>query len=548
MKRTILLFTMGLLCLTITSLQLNAQAPEWQWAKSAGDNGYDYGTSVGVDFAANSYIIGYYAGTIVFDENHSFTSSGSSDIFIAKYDWSGAFLWAQSFGGSDGDFSTGISVDYYGNFMIAGYFKSATFTIGNTTLTNAGGNTNDAFVARFDRDGNLMWAESVGGTGDDRALALVSTDFGICYLTGYFVSPVITFGDFQLVNTGATDIFITRLEPDGSPSWAFSAAGTSFDYPRAITVDRSDNCYIAGDFNSGTLAFGPIILDKNSNNDIFLAKLNSSGVPLWAVQAGVNSDNSATAVTVDTLENVYIAGSFKSTTLNFGTITLTNSGFIDIFLAKYNAGGVPVWAMASGGSEEDAARSLTIDRFQDVYMTGYYKSASINIGENTLSNVSPGTADLFVTEITSDQEILWTRSAGGTGDEVPYYIDLDANFNFIITGYFSSPTLSFGSNTLTCNGSTDAFLTKSNNILHTGILEPGSVNISVYPNPASESVIVSHPEGAVIEVCDLQGKILKEFLSTSEESKIEIGSLNKGVYFVKIITDKGFAVSKFVKQ
>jgi hypothetical protein len=547
-KSTLLLAALSIMFFTTISLQLNAQPPEWVWAKSAGSNSFDYGMSVANDGLGNTFVTGQFSGNMSFDPNHSVSSAGSADIYLVKYDQYGNVSWAESFGGSEGDYANAIAVDFFGNITIAGYFKSSSLVFGSTTLTNAGGNTHDIYIARFDANGINMWAKSAGGTGDDRAHAVVTDESGYTTLTGYFVSSTITFGAFPLVNTGAGDIFVTRYEPDGSVTWAASAIGTGFDYPRAIALDRSGNCYISGDFNSGSLTFGPFVLTKNSNNDIFVTKLSSEGVPLWAAQAGENGDNSALAVAVDTLENVYIAGSFKSSPLNFGTISLTNSGFIDIFLAKFNSSGVPVWAIAAGGTEEDAARALTVDKSQDVYLTGYFKSPEISFGTTTLTNVSTGTSDLFVTEFTPDGQVFWTKSVGGTSDDVPYSIAVDEGYNFSIAGYFGSPTLSFGSTTLTCNGTVDMFVAKSNNLIPSGINEPGSFGITVFPNPSAGSITITHPRNATVEIWNVKGQVVVSQNTAGEKSNIAIGNLSDGIYFIKVTTREGFTMSKLLKQ
>ena len=141
---------------------LGAQTPEWQWAVSVGGSGYAEGESIAADSQGNQYVTGYYYRTVSFG-SHSLTASEIyfKDIFVAKLDSDGNWLWAASAGGVEEDYGNSICVDGAGNAYVTGCFEG-TVTFGSQTLISNG--QPDLFIAKLDHDGNWLWAVSVGGT------------------------------------------------------------------------------------------------------------------------------------------------------------------------------------------------------------------------------------------------------------------------------------------------------------------------------------------------------------------------------------------------
>ncbi len=114
-----------------------------------------------MDSAGNSHVTGLFFGTATFGTTR-LTSKGKYDIFVAKVDPYGKFLWVISMGGSSWDTGYSISVDGAGNSHVTGNF-SGTATFGPATLTSNG--TTDIFVARVGPTGKLVWVTSAGGEG-----------------------------------------------------------------------------------------------------------------------------------------------------------------------------------------------------------------------------------------------------------------------------------------------------------------------------------------------------------------------------------------------
>ena len=123
------------LCLILLcgAMVLGAQAPQWQWAVRAGGTDYEESISIATDSQGNQYITGMFDEIATFG-SHTLTTSGGGDIFVAKLDASGNWLWAVRAGGTENDWGLFITVDGADNAYVTGYFQN-TATFGNHTLT-----------------------------------------------------------------------------------------------------------------------------------------------------------------------------------------------------------------------------------------------------------------------------------------------------------------------------------------------------------------------------------------------------------------------------
>ena len=158
MKKTSLI-----IILVLCSIALFAQNGDWLWAKQAGGASNDESYNIAVDANGNSYVTGNFTGSATFGST-TLTSSGYNDIFVAKLDSNGNWLWAKKAGGTSEDNGLSITFDANGNSYVTGYFESSA-TFGTTTLTS--NQYEDIFVAKLDSNGNWLWAKKAGGINDD---------------------------------------------------------------------------------------------------------------------------------------------------------------------------------------------------------------------------------------------------------------------------------------------------------------------------------------------------------------------------------------------
>ncbi len=279
---------------------------------------------------------------------------------------------------------------------------------------------------------------------------------GNTYVTGSF-SGTATFGATTLTSAGNEDVFVAKRTPAGTWLWATSAGGADAENVAGVAVDGSGNVVITGSFRSPTIAFGTTTLTNAGNNDFFVAKFTPLGSWQWANRVGGSRSESGRNVAVDGSGNVVVVGSFTSPTITLGSITLTllNGGY-NFFVAKLTPTGTWQWANSAGGNNGDYATNVAVDSSGNVVIAGHFSSMTITLGATTLTNPDPG-SNIFVAKLTPTGVWQWAVSARGREIDIVNGMVLDGSGNVIITGFYTSPTLSIGAITLTNAGTNPDF-------------------------------------------------------------------------------------------
>jgi hypothetical protein len=531
-----------------------AQAPNWEWAKQAGNASTDRVESIASDASGNVYITGFFNSSTITFGSTTLTNNGNKDIFLVKYSPSGSVLWAKSAGGNEYETGMGVTTDRSENVYITGNFNSSTIIFDTITLTSNG--ESDIFLAKYNSDGDILWAENAGGTSYETGYSVTTDASENVYVTGYFYSSTLTIGSTTLINNGEYDVLVIKCDLNGTFLWAKSAGGTDYESGISAATDASENVYVAGRFISSSITFGTTTLTNNGDNDIFLVKYNPDGNVLWAKSAGGNEYETSMGVATDISQNVYMTGWFNGDSITFESSTITNTGGSDIFLVKYDPTGSVLWAKDAGGSSSDVGYGLAVDIDKNVYVTGHFTSTTLDFDTVSVTNTTTSIYDdMFLVKYDSTGNALWAKAAGGTDNDWSFGVTLDASKNVYIAGMFRSPTVTFGSAILTNNGQSDAFLVKLSDIT-VNINENNFDNeIKLYPNPTNSFVNLKiqnkESEKLLVEITNINGQLIykKQYNKTANSTiKIDLSSYPKGIYLIKIRTDKFVKVSKLVLQ
>ena len=448
---------------TVLTLNIVAQTPTWEWAKSAGGSDDDHGSSVAVDASGNTYVAGCFSSSTITYGTTTLTSAGLADIYLVKFDPNGNAIWAKSAGGLGNDYANSVAVDTLGNIYIAGYYYSPSVTFGVNILTNANADSADLFLAKYDTSGNLIFVKSVGGGHDDIVNSVAVDNYGNAYIAGYFDNYQMVLGSYTLLNPNPLkkEIFLAKYDFNGNVLWAKSIGGTNDDLASSIAIDNSGNVHLTGQFSSHTIIFGSTTLTNmyaGNSADFFLAKYDTNGNVLWAKSAGgAPYDDESYSVAVDDSGNSFITGYFYSPTIHFDTISITSFGHYDIFLAKYDSTGDLLWAKGIGSDSPDYVSSIATDPFGNIFMTGKFVGEIMHFGSIIIS--SDYSWNLFVAKFSANGNTLWAKPIPAPGAEVNS-IAVDDLENFYLTGYFWT-TLHFGNTALTQVGDEDMYLAKN---------------------------------------------------------------------------------------
>jgi hypothetical protein len=536
-----------------------SQVPDWLWAKTAEESveamlNTVAATSVGVDLSGNSYVTGYFKGTISFG-SYTLPAKDNVEMFLVKYDAVGNVVWAKSAGGSGDAKAISLAVDHSGNVYLAGEFVGSYFIFGTDTLWGGTG----SFVAKYDTGGNVLWARGgLEGWSCCMDMASIAVDSsGNSYLTGGFSSPTLTFGSYILTNAGSSDLFLVKYDADGNVLWAKSVGGSKNEQGSSVMIDNTGAPCVTGYFSSNNLIVGSDTLKiyNSTGANTLLVRYDANGNALWAKTSGTTDRQAGLAVAGDSSGNIYMTGKFGSSSITFGSTILTNtSNLYDIFLVKYDATGAVVWAKSAGGESSDDVASLALDASGNPYITGCYLSSTLIFGTDTLMNL--GGNDIFLAKYDVYGDVLWAKSAGGETDDYSNSVAVDRSGNIYTAGMFNSHSLIFGPDTLTRKGAinsyymTSMFLAKANII--TGFPElRNSPGILVFPNPAKDKITIetsAPPVNSQLSIMNLSAQELITQKITECKTVINISHLPTGIYFIRLTRNMSADIGKLIKQ
>ena len=429
-------------------ISLTKGAAITRYAESAGGDLADLGSAVTSDLNGNIYITGFITESAIF-KTENILGNGSQDIFLASYDKNGNFQWAVAAGGTLSDQGNHVQTDNQGNVYVTGQFQDTAY-FETTALISTG--EFDIFLAKYDNLGNLVWVVQAGGVSSEEGTSISCKNQDI-YLTGKFQETAY-FDSDSIVSNGDSDIFLAKYNTNGSLQWIKKAGGVSFDGGSSLTEDDSNNIYLTG-YYRGTATFESIVVPGNGSNNIFLAKYDTNGSPLWVKSAGGTGNDIGECVTVDLNQDIYVTGIFSSTA-NFDTETLESIGGTDMFVAKYSTSGSLIWIKHAGGSDSDIVAGIGTDVYGDIYITGYFQD-SFEIENNLL--ISRGDRDIFIIKMNTAGSLIWLKHQGSELSDISASLAIDPNQKLYITGFFQSET-KIGLTFLESNGFSDIFLAK----------------------------------------------------------------------------------------
>lgn len=232
------------------------------WAKNTGGNAY---ISLGTD---KFYMAGIFGGTYNFNGT-IFTSSGPADLFLGAYDLNGEQLWVKQFGGTGSENMRSLAYNKNTNSIYwAGCYQNS-MTMGSSNLTSTG--QYDIFVSKFDANGNNIWAKSAGGANYDFANATAVDQQGNVYISGYCMETA-TFGNVNVISSGQGDAYVAKYNSNGDFQWVKIGGGGSQDVGMYLRVDNSSNIYFTG-FFSNSAVFGNVNLNGNGSADYYYLKV-----------------------------------------------------------------------------------------------------------------------------------------------------------------------------------------------------------------------------------------------------------------------------------
>lgn len=415
------------------------------WATYYGGSREDNIFKIVVSDNDNVYIAGSSISTenIATPASHQQINGSYYDGFLAKFNKDGARQWGTYYGGAGNDEIRSIIVDANENIYVSGStFSPENISTSGSHQPNLGSLTNnDAFMAKFNKDGVRQWGTYYGGTGGDVIYdSKLDSNGSIIFLgSTYSTANISTPGSYKETSLNSDrDGFLVKFDNGGNRIWGTYFGGTQMDYFHDLGIDSSDNLYCFGQTQSTSEMSTPGVFQENyftnnADSNGCIIKFSPNGFKIWGsyfypevIGGSVSKDGS-----------VYFTGrvksGFSSTPNAYQEFPVNNASGTDSYLVKLSTNGEMKWATYFSGEAADNAVTTALDQDNNIYLAGTTQSLT-NIATagthqpNHFNNTQFNSGDAFLVKfqdcqsnasITSNSPVcigktLELKASGGT--------------------------------------------------------------------------------------------------------------------------------------
>ncbi|MCX4239576.1 nucleotide-binding protein [Paraliomyxa miuraensis] len=370
------------------------------WSRGFGDSSTQIAQEMAIDDDGNLVFVGRMYGTIDLGGG-TLHASGGNDIIVFKLDGAGNHVWSRIFGGNEPDRAARMAFDADGNVIITGAFTGKA-EFGEYEVESWG--QRDAFVAELDRNtGEPTFFMQIGAEGDDYGFGVDVDQDGDVVIAGRFGAPL-ELGGHMLTHAGDLDIYLARLDETGDVLWAESFGGSGKDEVHDLRLQQNGDIVLLGAI-SDSVDFGGGSLVSAGVRDVFLATFDDQGSHSWSVSYGDAADQFETdgteswlSMDLDASGNIYIGGTLYGV-LDFGggEQLVANGDKSDVFHAKFDASGDYIGGRSFGGQASDYGHDLAVTESGHVLHAGRTQGSLSGTGVGALTNA--GRSDGFLVKL-----------------------------------------------------------------------------------------------------------------------------------------------------
>lgn len=382
------------------------------WAKEIGGNGNDYPLDIAIGDSGSVYITGTYGALMDFDPGPGTLNRfpvGNIDVFLIKLDNNGIFKWGISFGGSFQDYGYGLAVDEDNSVYVCGEFRSSVdFDPGSGFANRLALSSANAFVSKYDLNGNYQDVANLGSGGTERGRDVAIDADKNVIVTGFFSNGPSDFdpgSGIANLFANSDDVFVCKLDSNLNYEWAKDFGGNFNDEAYHLEVDDHGNIYTTGIFGN-TVDFDPgsgqSFVVAEGEEDIFLHRFKPNGDFDFVKTFGSDSVEFSYGMTRSNEGDIYLTGGFTDSLdmdpdTSAQSFLVPNASSVDVFFAKFDSLGTYEFANSIGGSGEDYGRSISLV-LGDIVLGGAFSSSNMDFdpGSGVSSLSSAGGTDAFI--------------------------------------------------------------------------------------------------------------------------------------------------------
>jgi len=398
----------------------------------------EFPEDVVLDEDGDIYVVGYTnsVNNIATSGTFQGTFQAIYDVFLVKYKPDGTKIWGTYLGSESFDRAYALTYKNGYVYLCGNTFSQNFATSGvHQTVNNDG---DDAFLAKFDLEGNRIWTTYYGGDDHDFAASVVVNSNNEIYITGHTssYSNIATAGAHQESFFGVSAAFLAKFSSQGQLIWG-TYYGSVFDEGYGIALDSDENIVFSGLTNSsnGIASPGAQQMSNAGGFDAFLTKFNPNGTRLWGTFFGGPADDKGYDVCVDAANNIYMVGNTSSLSgISSGSGFQLQAGSIDDgFVAKYNSNGIRLWSSYVGGSEAEYISAVDMYFDQGIVIGGKTQSNSNIATSGALSGNLAGQYDAFLMKLSPNGALEWGSYFGGSQSDEFTGLAIDLSNGYIHT-------------------------------------------------------------------------------------------------------------------
>jgi len=482
---------------------IKAQVPSWEWARIGGGVGKDAGGSMVIDSKRNVYVLGGFRDNNATIGTSILINSGDDDIFLLKYNPNGNLIWARSIGNVGTDSGSKLIIDKNDGIYVSGIYNSPSLTIGSVTLSNSSTSPGNSDFFIAKYNSNGQVLWAKGSSNSNFNAGIVAIDDDL--------------NTYSISRNGFNTV-LEKFDATDNLVWFTNIIGVNSMNVSDLHADAS-GVYLTGSFFGGTLTIGSVTLVNSTvanQGDMFVARMDTSGNVIWAKNAMNTSSDWGRSIEVDNMGNSYVLGSFAAGII-FDSFSLTTNGDIDLFLVKYDLLGQVIWAKSAGGSVNDWVNDLTLDDNGGAYVIGNTFSPTFAFANTSFSNLNNtlSFSEVFILKYDNLGNEEWLETVQNQADDEGNGITVSNIGEVYVTGGiqdFPGATVSVGGFSFNHIDQGDFFLAKLSSTV--GFDEKEKINnVSVYPNPTNTVINVNYESrnnsDVIFTVFDLTGRIVK---------------------------------------
>ena len=528
-----ILCSISILCCTLSF----SQAPSVAWQKLIGGVNYESGNYNFLLDNDSLYLTSSSQSGISGDKTQ--ICRGGDDYWLVKTDMDGNVVWDKTMGagpvvflGPLSDEITSIKKTSDGSLLVAGFSESS--ISGEKTEVSRG--DFDYWLLKLSATGTILWDKTLGGDDFDKPIDFFETADGNYIVAGTSLSSAT--GDKTEVSRGGSDLWIIKMTPAGTVLWQKVIGGSGYDSLSSI-IPTPDNGFIISSSSNSSISG-----DKTENSygsyDIWVIKLDADFNIQWQKTIGGSLSDYPANIS-QTQDGGYIIGGNSESGIS-GLKTESNRGQSDYWVLKLDSAGAIEWQKTIGGSSNDNLSSVYQCLDGSYIIVG---GTSSNISGDKTEDMK-GVYDGWIVKLDAAGVLKWQKDIGGDASDNLWWITQLPDASFLLGGYSASSN-SFDV-TATNHGNWDIWLLKLNaEDLSTNQFD--TANVAFYPNPVKDVLNVSLKGNTVVKslyIYNVLGQLLQTCTNPSET--IDVSGLKAGSYLVKIVSDKGTASSKFIKE